>query len=184
MRGLQAFDITPSVDLLINMEDALIEIPFNPDSIKGTDVEKLAIYHLNVEKGWEPVQGCSVDVKRKVITAVVKHFSVYGLFTEQMVPIIHSDNAKLSPVSLATRNVNSTVTFDFSLPQKSFVQLYIYTLNGKLVAKPIAGMYKEGFYTFNWNGKNSFRTSASMGKYIAILITKDTQLTKTFMIIK
>jgi hypothetical protein len=184
MRGLQAFDITPSVDLLINMEDALIEIPFNPDSIKGTDIQKLAIYHFNVEKGWEPVQGCSVDVKRKVITAVVKHFSVYGLFTELRVPIIHSDKVNLSPLSLATRNISSTITFDFSLPEKSFVQLYIYTLNGMLVAKPLAGMYKEGFYSFNWNGKNSSRTSASMGKYIARLITKDTQITKTFMIIK
>jgi hypothetical protein len=184
MKGLCAFDITPSVDLLMNLEDALIELPFSVEDIQGTDIQKLAIYYLNPQKGWEVVQGCSVDVARKVIVAKVTHFSVYGVFAEQSVSVSHSRMEKPLQTSINTHNFNNTIVFDFAIPVKSFVQLYIYSLNGRLVAKPIAGMYNEGIYSFKWNGKNSFRTSASTGKYIARLMTKDTQITKTFTIIK
>jgi heme exporter protein D len=184
MKGLRAFDITPSVDLLMNLEDALIELPFNAEDIQGTDIQKLAIYYLNPQKGWEVVQGCSVDVARKVVFARVTHFSVYGVFVEQSVSISHSRIDKPLQTSINTHNFNNTIVFDFAIPVKSFVQLYIYSLNGRLVAKPIAGMYNEGIYSFKWDGKNSFRTSASTGRYIARLMTKDVQITKPFTIIK
>ncbi|HEX2957991.1 MAG TPA: hypothetical protein VHO70_14250 [Chitinispirillaceae bacterium] len=184
MKGLRAFDITPSVDLLINLEDALIELPFSVEEIQGTDLQKLTIYHLNLQKGWEPVEACSVDVERKVISARVTHFSIYGIFAEQPVPTLASKLNKPLQTSIATYNVNSTIVFNFAIPVKSFVQLYIYSLNGRLAAKPIAGMYNEGFYSFMWDGKNSFRASASTGRYIARLMTKDSQITKPFTIIK
>jgi heme exporter protein D len=184
MNGLRAFDITPSVDLLMNLEDAFIELPFNVEDIQGTDIQKLAIYYLNPQKGWEVVQGCSVDVARKVVFARVTHFSVYGIFAEQSVSISHSIMGKPLQTSINTHNISSTIVFDFAIPVKSFVQLYIYSLNGKLVAKPIAGMYNEGIYSFKWDGKYSFRTSASTGRYIARLMTKDVQITKPFTIIK
>jgi phage terminase large subunit-like protein len=184
MKGLYAFDITPSVDLLMNLEDALIELPFNTEDIQGIDVQKLAIYHMNAQKGWEPVQGCSVDVARKVVFAKVTHFSVYGIFAEQSVSTLANKLNKPMHTSITTHNSNSTIVFKFAIPAKSFVQLYVYSINGRLVAKPIAGMYNEGFYSFMWDGKNSFRTSASTGKYIARLVTKDSQISKPFTLIK
>ncbi len=183
-KGLIAFDITPSVDLLINMKDAEIELPFDPAMTNGYDVEKLVICYFDVEKGWVPVEGCRIDAERKVVIANVTHFSVYGVFADEAVSINVHKRIKPQELTLSTKNVHATIVFDFILPEKSYVQLHIFDLSGKLVARPVSGMYKEGTYSLLWNACESYRSYASAGKYIAKLNTRNAQITKTFTLVR
>ena len=57
------------------------------------------------------------------------------------------------------------VTVDFTLRQKSPVELKVYDVSGKLVKRISAGQLEPGKHTIAWDGKNSQMRSVSSGVY-------------------
>ncbi|MBI4396671.1 MAG: Ig-like domain-containing protein, partial [Elusimicrobia bacterium] len=88
----------------------------------------LALYWLDEQRGiWVRVPGSSVDKANNVITAKVKHFSVYGIIGA---PATDLSEAYAYPVPFKTSLGHKEIVFN---NLSSVANIKIYTLNGELV---------------------------------------------------
>lgn len=74
---------------------------------------------------------------------------------------------------------NPNTVINFSIPEKSFVELKIYDLKGSLIEVLTSKELSPGSYSVNWNAENF-----SSGIYFYSIITKDFTQTKKMILLK
>lgn len=79
---------------------------------------------------------------------------------------------------------NSTTTIVFSLPHLSYVNLSVFTPEGKLVATLVNGVLAEGRTHFVWDGMASGDTPVSSGMYFYRLQVGDETYTEKMVLLK
>ena len=79
---------------------------------------------------------------------------------------------------------NPTTNIEFSIPEKSFVSLKIYDMNGKLVRRLSNGTKNQGRYLATWDAKNEFGFKVASGVYFYKLQTSNNVVTKKMLLMK
>jgi flagellar hook assembly protein FlgD len=80
---------------------------------------------------------------------------------------------------------NPTTTINFSLPERSRVELKIYDLLGREVAALIEGdEIQAGVHRVQWNGRNRFGEAVSTGVYFYRIVAGGFVQTKKMLLIK
>lgn len=79
---------------------------------------------------------------------------------------------------------NSSTTIGFSIPQAQNVKLAIYNIKGERVRSLIAGLLKQGAYSFNWDGKNDKGDLLPSGIFLYKLETENFTETKRMLFLK
>jgi hypothetical protein len=121
-----------------------------------------------------------------------------GLTYRYRVDVVDEDGLRVlfetaeiaTPVSQLTLDQNSpnpfnpTTTISFTLPKKSFVNLSIFNLEGKLVTTIVDGMLEEGFKEYRWDGNDARGFPVSSGVYFYRLKAGNRTLTKKMSVVK
>lgn len=61
---------------------------------------------------------------------------------------------------------SASTTIEFTLEKSAQVKLYIYDVQGNIVAKILDEYRSEGTHTISWNGQNQFGTDVTAGSYM------------------
>ena len=79
---------------------------------------------------------------------------------------------------------NSSTTLYFTLPQKDFVELSIYALNGQKLITLIRGMRPAGTYALHWDGRDARGRALASGAYLYRLRTSAPAKTNKLTILR
>jgi flagellar hook assembly protein FlgD len=64
-------------------------------------------------------------------------------------------------------------TLSFNLSRRSRVDLRIYSIDGRQIARLIEGEYPAGSYAIVWDGRNAAGRAVSPGSYYARLVSEE-----------
>jgi flagellar hook assembly protein FlgD len=79
---------------------------------------------------------------------------------------------------------NSETTIQFTLPNSSYVNIDIYSLDGRLVIQLINDNYSPGAHTVIWNGTDQLSREIASGVYIYKLQTDKQIVSKKMILLK
>ena len=79
---------------------------------------------------------------------------------------------------------NPKTNIQFSVPEHSFVKLFIYDINGKTISKIINSELEIGHYKVSWNGTNELGRKVGSGVYIYRLQAKNFTSSQKMIFIK
>ena len=79
---------------------------------------------------------------------------------------------------------NPTTNIPLSLSDRSHVQLAVFNLLGQKIATLINQSLDPGYYTINWNGRETSGHLAAAGMYFYMLETDSFRLTKKMTLVK
>ena len=79
---------------------------------------------------------------------------------------------------------NPTTNIPLSLSDRSHVQLAVFNLLGQKIATLINQSLEPGYYTINWNGRETSGHLAAAGMYFYMLETDSFRLTKKMTLVK
>lgn len=79
---------------------------------------------------------------------------------------------------------NKFTSIQFSIPQKTKVDLYIYDVKGRFINCLLNKPLESGCYTINWDGTDSYNRIVDNGLYIYVFQTETKKLAKILSFIK
>ena len=79
---------------------------------------------------------------------------------------------------------NGSTSISFGLPKKSFVNVVVYDVSGRLVRTLVSGVKEAGTYTIEWNGRDDFGRSLSSGAYFVRMVTDEFKTTKRLLLLR
>ena len=79
---------------------------------------------------------------------------------------------------------NPRTNIQFTVPEQSFVKLFIYDINGKTVYKIINSELKSGYYNVVWDGTNELGLKVGSGIYFYRLEAKNFTSSQKMIFIK
>jgi hypothetical protein len=79
---------------------------------------------------------------------------------------------------------NPKTNIQFTVPEQSFVKLFIYDINGKTVYKIINSELKSGYYNVVWDGTNELGLKVGSGIYFYRLEAKNYTSSQKMIFIK
>ncbi|MBC8310670.1 MAG: hypothetical protein H8E72_00025 [Candidatus Marinimicrobia bacterium] len=79
---------------------------------------------------------------------------------------------------------NPETTINYSIPQKAWVSLTIYSLKGELVTTLMDGVVNPGNYSAVWNGNDFTNRQMPTGIYFSILRTNEISLSHKLLLLK
>jgi hypothetical protein len=79
---------------------------------------------------------------------------------------------------------NPTTRIDFELEKGGWVDLKVYDVAGRLVAKLFQGHLGEGAHKVTWNGKTSNGTTAAAGVYLYVLRTETGMASRRMVLLR
>jgi len=79
---------------------------------------------------------------------------------------------------------NSTTTINYSLPEKSKVNIKIYNINGQTVLQLIDAVQPRGRYTLTWQGHNNQGEEVTSGIYFYIFQVKNRKIVKKMTLLE
>lgn len=93
------------------------------------------------------------------------------------------------PVTMALRNnypnpFNPNTVIEYDIPEKSFAELRIYDLAGRLVRSLVSMEHTAGVYRVSWDGRNDEGLSVASGSYIFTLKMGNNIHTKKAILLK
>ena len=68
-------------------------------------------------------------------------------------------------ISVYPNPFDETIAIEYNLTEKSFVSLFIYDMNGKIVRRLYRGEQEQGAQSITWDGKSEIETEVSNGLY-------------------
>jgi hypothetical protein len=93
-------------------------------------------------------------------------------------PRMYAFNVKGSNVS------GRTMEFVYALPEKSDVEIAIYSVTGQRVATLVKGVKDAGYYTVRWNGTDDRGSKVGSGVYIVKMVTPKKNFTERIILTK
>ena len=90
------------------------------------------------------------------------------------------------PTHYALRNpfpnpFNPITKIQFDLPEKGYIRLNIFDINGKLIKTLTNQEYKQGRFKISWNAKNDNGQDVSSGMYFIRLVSENYSSTKKIL---
>tara|TARA_B100000315_G_scaffold161453_1_gene149918 strand:- start:4222 stop:4485 length:264 start_codon:yes stop_codon:yes gene_type:complete len=79
---------------------------------------------------------------------------------------------------------NSGTTISYTLPEKSDVQIIIYSLLGQPVRTLVNSNTHSGFHTVNWDGKDNSGDTVSGGIYLYRIRTANFTAVRKMLLLK
>jgi flagellar hook assembly protein FlgD len=79
---------------------------------------------------------------------------------------------------------NPKTNIQFTVPEQSFVKLFIYDINGRIVHKIIDSDLKSGYYSVVWDGTNELGLKVGSGIYFYRLEAKNFTSSQKMIFIK
>ena len=79
---------------------------------------------------------------------------------------------------------NPTTTIRYDLPTSALVNIVIYDITGREVARPLSSMQNPGYHSVIWNSKNFNGESVAAGIYFYQIQTKEFVQTKKMLLLK
>lgn len=79
---------------------------------------------------------------------------------------------------------NPTTTINYSLPENTIVNLYVYNSMGQLVKTLVSDYKSAGSYNVIWDSTNDFGNIVSSGTYFYILRTNDKVFSNKMLLLK
>jgi len=79
---------------------------------------------------------------------------------------------------------NPETKIKFYLPNREWVQLDIFNINGQLVKTLYSGILPEGMHSFKWNGTSNRDIAVSSGVYLYVLRYSHGSLTKKMILMR
>ncbi|MEO0264606.1 MAG: FlgD immunoglobulin-like domain containing protein, partial [candidate division WOR-3 bacterium] len=74
--------------------------------------------------------------------------------------------------------------FAYALPERSEVEISIYSVTGQKVATLVKGTREAGYHTVRWNGKDERGSAVGSGVYIVKMITPKKTFTSKLILAK
>ena len=94
----------------------------------------------------------------------------------------------LSKVPLAERLIspifNPSTTIRYDIPNDAFINIVIYDITGREIARPISKQQSAGYHSTVWNGTNQKGETQAAGIYFYQIQTKDFIKTKKMLFLK
>ena len=79
---------------------------------------------------------------------------------------------------------NPSTTILYDVPQEGYVSLIVYDLMGREITKLMNGRMDAGYYSMQWNGRNSFGSMVSAGVYFYQIQVNGFVQTKKMLLLK
>ena len=79
---------------------------------------------------------------------------------------------------------NPTTTIRYDLPAAALVNIVIYDITGREVARPLSTTQNPGYHSVIWNSKNFNGESVAAGIYFYQIQTKEFVQTKKMLLLK
>ncbi|MEC9026135.1 MAG: T9SS type A sorting domain-containing protein, partial [Candidatus Neomarinimicrobiota bacterium] len=79
---------------------------------------------------------------------------------------------------------NPSTTILYDVPQEGYVSLVVYDLMGREITKLMNGRMDAGYYSMQWNGRNSFGSMVSAGVYFYQIQVNGFVQTKKMLLLK
>ncbi|MDC0215353.1 T9SS type A sorting domain-containing protein [Candidatus Marinimicrobia bacterium] len=117
------------------------------------------------------------------------YYRIYGENQQVISSGSHQMKIKAIPDEYALHHnypnpFNPTTTILYDVPQEGYVSLVIYDLMGREITKLMNGAMDAGYYSMQWNGKNSFGSTVSAGVYFYQIQINGFVQTKKMLLLK
>ena len=120
---------------------------------------------------------------------VTVYYRIYGDDQKVISSGSHQMKIKAIPDEYALHHnypnpFNPTTTILYDVPQEGYVSLVIYDLMGREINKLMNGTMDAGYYSMQWNGRNSFGSMVSAGVYFYQIQVNGFVQTKKMLLLK
>jgi len=140
------------------------------------------------EQGMQSVSFDAQSLDRNDVNVTV-YYRIFGDDQKVISSGSHQMKIKAIPDEYALHHnypnpFNPTTTILYDVPQEGHVSMVIYDLMGREITKLMNGRMDAGYYSMQWNGKNSFGSMVSAGVYFYQIQVNGFVQTKKMLLLK
>ncbi|MFB0516613.1 MAG: glycosyl hydrolase 53 family protein [Candidatus Neomarinimicrobiota bacterium] len=115
--------------------------------------------------------------------------TLHWVYFTQKQPVAIQDDARLAPVEYSLMPVypnpfNTSTVVTYQIPDRSYLAISVYDLQGRLVRQLDSGIKEPGTHTLSWNGEDSNGVGVASGVYYLVLKTGGSSFTRKMVLLR